>query len=209
MVRFTSLCVMVAALLAVPARIQASPFTAFYTGEVGGEVNGPLLLQAFPVGTPISFTVTFDDEFMSTTDQSIIFGPARPSTGALDIGGVVYQLTAHEIGVVSIDPINDQVIRAIYDFSGAGPAVDGFEFVGLFVNLTPALALHTGNPFGSVEIGWDIDPGPSVIAAGVKSNERTQQFSVEPVEVPAAPLGWMMLTGIGAVVARRARSTGR
>jgi hypothetical protein len=205
MFRFASACVLAAALLAVPARSEAALFTASYTGEVGGAFNGPLLLQAFPGGTPISFTVTFDDEFMSTTDQSVIFGPARPSAGSLDIGGVVYQLTAHEVAVVSIDLINDEVSRAGYKFSGAGPAVDGFAFVGLFVQMTPDLVLHTGNPFGSIEIGWDIDPGPAVLAAGVMSNERTQQFSVEPLDVPAAPLGWLMLAGVGAALARRAR----
>jgi hypothetical protein len=204
MFRFLFVCVF-AALLAAPARSEASLFTATYNGEVGGEVNGPLLLQIFPVGTSISFTVTFDDVFMSSTDASVLFGPARPSTGSVDIGGVVYQLTSHKVEVATVDLVNDKVIRAGYLFSGTGPAVNGFEFFGLAVQMTPDLELWTGNPFGSIEIVWDVDPGPNGIFKGVKSNERTQQFTVEPLEVPAAPLAWMMFAGVGATLARRIR----
>ena len=204
MARYLLVCV-AAALLAAPGRSEAALFTATYTGEVGGEVNGPLLLQHFPGGTPISFTVTFDDIFMSSTDSSVLFGPARPSTGSLNIGGVVYQLTSHEVVVATTDPINDVVIRAGYQFTGTGPAVDGFEFFALGVQMRPDLTLHTGNPFGSIEIAWDVAPGPNEIFQGVQSNERTQQFSVEPLEVPAAPLGLMMLAGVGAAIARRVR----
>jgi hypothetical protein len=206
MSRFVSVCVLAAALLAVPARSEAAPFTAFYTGEVGGALNGPLLLQTFPVGTPISFTVTFDDDFTSTTDQSVIFGPPRPSTGSLDIGGVVYQLTSHQIDSASIDLVNDEVVAAFYEFSGTGPAVDGADFLSLFVRMTPDLLLHTGNPFSSVAIAWDSNPDPAMTTfEGVEANERTQQFSVEPLEVPAPPLGVLTLAGIGAAILRRRR----
>jgi hypothetical protein len=148
--------------------------------------------------------VTFDDDFI-TTDAVVMFGPPRPSTGSLNIGGVVYQLTSQQILVGSVDQINDEVIFATYGFTGTGPAVDGFEFLWLAVRMTPGLTLDTGQPFGSIEIVWDVDPGANLVLDGVMSNERTQQFSVEPLDVPTPPLALMILTGIGAAVARRVR----
>jgi hypothetical protein len=127
MFRFTSRCVLAAALLAVPARSEAAPFTATYTGEVGGSLAGPLALQAFPLGTPISFTLTFDDVFMSDTHSSVLFGPPRPTTGSVDIGGVVYQLTSHAVDSAQVDFINDEVVAANYRFFGSGPVVDGLS----------------------------------------------------------------------------------
>jgi hypothetical protein len=209
MFRFTSLCVLAAALLAVPARAQADPFSATYTGEVGGSLAGPLALQSFPLGTPISFTLTFDDVFMSDTDPSVLFGPPRPATGSVDIGGVVYQLTSHAVDSAHVDLINDEVVAANYRFSGTGPVVNGMEFWGLLVRIRHDLTLHTGLAFGSIALGWDTNPTSTISLDYVVSNERTQQFSVEPVEVPAAPLGWMMLAGIGSVVARRVRTARR
>jgi hypothetical protein len=50
MARFMSLCALAAALLIVPARSDAALFEATYTGEVGGGINSPLLLQSFPRG---------------------------------------------------------------------------------------------------------------------------------------------------------------
>jgi hypothetical protein len=205
MFRFTSLCVLTAAWLALPASSEAAPFTATYTGEVGALSDDPEPLQSFPVGTPISFTLTFDDSFMSDTDPAVLFGPARPSMGSVDIGGVVYQLTSHAVDSAHVDSINDEVVAANYRFFGVGPVVDGLEFYGLFVRIRPDLTLHTGLSFGSVSLGWDVDPGPVGSFRYVQSNERTQQFSVEPMDVPVPPLGWLMLAGVGAALARRVR----
>jgi hypothetical protein len=121
----------------------------------------------------------------------------------VDIGGVVYQLTSHAVDSAHVDVINDEVVAANYRFSGSGPVVDGLEFYGLFVRIRPDLTLYPGVAFGSVSLGWDINPGPSGVFRYAQSNERTQQFSVEPLDVPAAPLGWMMLAGVGATLARR------
>lgn len=209
MSRFASISLLAAALLALPASGEAALFTATYTGEVGGSANPSLPLQTFPVGTPISFTLTFDDYFMSSVDPSVLFAPARPATGNVDIGGAVYQLTAHDVDTASVNVNTQEVVSANYHFIGSGPVVDGLEFYGLFVRITPGLSLQTGNPFGSVSIGWDVDPGPNGTFHYVMSNERTQQFSVEPLDVPAPPLALMMLAGGGAALARRIRSARR
>src|SRR5688572_4712815 len=176
MFRLVSAFVLAATLLAVPARSESAPFTATYTGEVGGSFAGPLALQAFPLGTPISFTLTFDDVFMSDTDPSVLFGPPRPTTGSVDIGGVVYQLTSHEVDSAHVDFINDNVVAANYQFFGSGPVVDGMEFWGLFVRIKRDLTLHTGLATGSIALAWDTNPTPTVGLDYVVSNERTQQF---------------------------------
>jgi hypothetical protein len=209
MFRFASACVLAAALLALPASSEAAPFTATYTGEVGALSDDPEPLQSFPVGTSISFTLTFDDVFMSDTDPAVLFGPARAATGFVDIGGVVYQLTSQAVDGAHVDFINDEVVAANYRFFGTGPVVDGLEFYGLFVRIRPNLTLHTGMPFGSVALGWDVNPGAVASYRYVQSNERTQHFSVEPLDVPTAPLALMMLAGVGAAFARRSRSAPR
>jgi hypothetical protein len=59
---------------------------------------------------------------------------------------------------------------------------------------------------GGVFVGWDLIPGPNGSFDYVYSYERTEQFSIQPAAVPAAPLGGMMLAGFAAVIARRVRS---
>jgi hypothetical protein len=199
-----SLCfVVLATLLAVPARSEAALFEATYAGEVGGSLSGPLALQTFPLGTPISFTLIFDDHFLSD-DSTVVFSPARPAAGSVTIGASTYQLTSHDIetAMFTFNPAQ-QLLAANYHFLGTGPVVDGLEFIGLFVRIQPDLALQTGTALTSVSLGWDTLPGPQSNFDYVTTNELTQQFSVQPVAVPGAPLGVMMLAGMGAVSGRR------
>jgi hypothetical protein len=208
MSRSLYICAIVAVLLAIPTPSRASLFEITYTGDVGGASSDALPLLSFPLGTPISFTVTFDDVFLSD-DPAVLFGPPRPTSGSVDIGGTVYQLTSHEVGDAYVESNPFALISANYHFFGTGPVVDGLEFFGLFVRIMPDLTLHTGTPLQSVALGWDSNPGETGSFKYLRATERTQQYSVQPLEVPAAPLGWMILTGIGAALGRRVRSIPR
>jgi len=55
--------------------------------------------------------------------------------------------------------------------------------------------------------GYDYNPGPPDFRRYAYAAERPFQFDVTPVAVPAPALGWLMLSGLGAIVARRLKAS--
>ncbi len=200
MIRFLFVCAAALALLTVPARSDAALFTATYSGQVGSGDPEPLL--SFPVGTAISFEVIFDDIFLFDDDEWF-FNVPRATTGVLTVGGVQTQLTSYNISAATF--VGLTITSMTYSFSGVGPLVAGAEFYRLEVPLLVDMTLKDN----IVSVGYDYNPNPFVFARYVESAERPYQFDVTPVAVPAPALGWLMLSGLGAVAARRLKAPRR
>jgi hypothetical protein len=200
MIRSLFVCGVALALLAVPGRSDAALFTATYSGQVGSGDAEPLV--SFPVGTAIAFEVTFDDLFLTDDEAWFYDNTPRATTGVLTVGGVQTQLTSYDIS--SVTHVGPNLVSVTYSFAGVGPIVDGGEFYRLRVPLTLSMDLDDV-PF----FGYDYAPGPPEFRRYAYAAERPFQFDVTPAAVPAPALGWLMLSGLGAVVARRLKAPRR
>jgi hypothetical protein len=197
MSRSVLVCIAAAALLSLPGRSHAAPFTATYAGQVGVAFSDPEVLAFFPVGTPIAFELTFDDLFL--TDSASIFTNPGPhaATGTLTVGAVQTQLTSFSQAGATFD--FDGLVSVNYLFQGTGPDVGGGTFLGLTLVLTPALTLDNP-PFFT----YAFPSGNGVVHHSALAQDA-RQFEARPA-VPGAPLGVMMVSGLAAIVGRRLRA---
>jgi len=200
MIRYLLACGVAVALLAAPGRSDAALFTATYSGQIGS--GDPEALLSFPVGTAMSFEVTFDDLFLTDDEAWFYDNAPRATSGVLTVGGVQTQLTSYNISSVTF--VGPTLVSATYSFAGVGPFVDGAEFYRLRLPLTLSMDLKDVPWFG-----YDYNPNPPDFFRYAYAAERPFQFEVTPAAVPAPALGWLMLSGLGAIVARRLKAPHR
>lgn len=204
MTRLSAIVLTVAFGLAAPFAAAAAPITATYNGAVAGGSANPAVLATFPVGTPFSFSVTFDDGFLALPFP--IGLDVAAVSGSLDLGGTVTALTSGHIGGLSFN--GPDIIWYGFQFGGVGPQIaGGGDFFGLFLYLTPALTLQFAPSAGYGYTTVFPDGGGSVTSYGyVSGGEGT--FTVRRA-VPAPPAAWLMLTGLATVIGRRLIRTAR
>lgn len=195
--RLATIVLTVAVGLATPFTAAAAPITATYNGAVAGGSANPAVLATFPVGTPFSFSVTFDDGFLALAFP-LGFDPA-PVSGSLNLGGTVTALTGGFLPFLSFS--GSDILVYGFQFSGVGPQIaGGGDFFGLFLNLNPALGL-TAAPQVGYGYTTFFDGGGSVTSYGYVAGGEGG-FRVRRA-VPAPPAAWLMLAGLAAAVGRR------
>ncbi len=139
-----------AVLLASAATAQAAPVTSRFNGTVTGyeygflDPAGVAFDEDNPVGTSVSWTLNFDDDFLGLPYTGL-FGP-RVATGLLDVGSRRYVLDGMSFFSLLIDTTTDTVLEYRPQVEGTGPTTsDGADFFSLFFSFRRDLGL-VGSP---------------------------------------------------------------
>jgi hypothetical protein len=127
-----------------PGGAIAVPVAVNFSGTVnnyGGDGGGPLA-SLVPLGTSVSFSLSFNETF---SDGTYSFSDnLGPVTGSLLIGGLSYALDGYQTGGYGTD--FSGLVYVNPQFTGTGPGIGGADFTGLFVPITPDLTFY-GNPY--------------------------------------------------------------
>lgn len=204
LVRWTNTALGALALSAAAAQAQAAPVTARFSGTVIGHDYGFLdpAVVAYdddnPVGTAVSWALSFDDAFLGQPWPDVGWGPFA-AMGTMQVGSVRYMLGDFNFFSITWEPdfttiryYNPQVPG-----TASGPvASDGADFLGLFINWGTDLSLQ-----GSPTIGYGYSRG-TITSYGYLITTGT--YSVDRGgSVPEPTTAWLALTALAWMVRRR------
>jgi hypothetical protein len=182
--RSITLSILCAVLLAGPATAQAAPVTARFNGTVTGyeygflDPAGVAFDEDNPVGTSVSWTLNFNDDFLGLP-YTDVFGP-RVATGTLDVGSRRYALDGMSFFSLMTDVDGSTVLQYRPQVEGTGPTTsDGADFFALFFSFGRDLGL-VGSPL--VGFGYS---SPFATIYGYLVTEGS--YSVAPTGTVPAP----------------------
>ena len=143
----TAFPLIVAALAGMVCQVAAAvPVRATFDGTVSGATGTfAQVLNDFPAGTAASFDVTFDDTGLVDSTPVSDFDLA-PVSGRLRLGALEWMLDTGRIWAYRfLNQPGDNIVWYGLQLTGTGPTIGGNASIfGLFLTLTPDLALYTG-----------------------------------------------------------------
>jgi hypothetical protein len=195
-----------ASLALQPSPTSAAPISFEFSGSVAGSTGSYTdVLADFPIGTPASFTLTFDaGPLTPTVPTTWDLGPA---SGRLALGAGEWLLDHGAINQYSYLLSTGAVLWYGLQFTGSGPLLtnDG-ELFGLFLRLTPDLELAT--PGWSVAAGFGYTTGSGGFTVTRYSYaDLSGELTREPVETPEPGSLSLVALGVTGLALIRRRST--
>jgi hypothetical protein len=187
-------------LCAAAAQAQAAPVTARFSGSVTGYEHGFLDPTAVaydddnPVGTAVSWALSFDDSFLGQPWADIGFGPFA-ATGSMQVGSVQFVLNGFSFFSFSLEPdfTTLRSYRPQVTGTSIGPATsDGASFFSMLFDWGTDLSL-SGTPM----IGYAYSFGTATFfgyltATGDYSLERGGSVPEPATALLAAPALWWL-----------------
>lgn len=183
---------LVAALLALLSISAQAGFTTLnFTGSVGNYWSLPIVEDDFPLGTPVSVNLTYNNSFIGLPSSQFYLGMAPSITGLLNLGSNQYTLTGMSLtyfsyGATAADPSPNFGFHV----TGVGPDTnDGEVFSGMdlyFDSTMPGYPMLIG--FGNTN--WHVADNGYMIISGNASYEYTAPL---PGSLPLAILGLALL----------------
>lgn len=160
---------------------DAAPVTLTYEGTVTSYSNINLS-AGLPLGAAVSLSLTFNETF---SDGSYAFSdPLGPVSGSMTVGSLSYQFNGVEPFAYSYDGNTGEVTSVEPMFVGTGPQINGGDFFGLFMSITPALTLASDLMLG---YGYTtVFDGGSSTAYGY-ANMTATRYDITPVSVVPTP----------------------
>ncbi len=139
-----------AVLLAGASTAPAAPVTARFNGAVIGyqfgflDPAGVAFDEDNPVGTSVSWTLDFNDDFLGQPYASVL--APRVATGTLDVGSRQYVLDGMSCPTLRVDLDGSTVLQYFAQVEGTGPTTsDGAGFLSLYFSFGRDLGL-VGEP---------------------------------------------------------------
>ena len=133
------------ACVALPTLAMATPYTLNFTGSIEKVYSlFDQILDSYPIGTPVSFTANFDENFY--TNGAPTRGYTSAASGSMQVGSSTY-LFDHSLqgwtgNAGGIDGFAVQMM-------GSGPTMpDGGELFGLYLSFNPNVTLSYPSIFG-------------------------------------------------------------
>ncbi len=183
-----------AALATLSLSAQAALVTASFDGSIAGMRFGDPTFTSYPIGTPVSFSVTFNDPISDG-----VYSPGEsvgPGTGTLTVGAGQYVLNSATAVGLSFG-FNGALTELTVHFGGTGPGADGGFFYGLFIGLRPGLT--AGN---DALIGFGF---PSTGGTLFRYARASGEFAFAAVPAPATPA--LVLAGLAWIGLVRRRTS--
>lgn len=191
-----------AALALLSPLAAAAPVSFSFSGTVTGAsaFNSDVLVD-FPIGTPASFSVTFDSAPLTPTAPPPT-NDVGPVSGQLALDTDVWQLDNGTIFSYQYQINTAAVDWYFLQFTGTGPSISNSgQLYGLLLQLTPDLQLFPGD--SSIQVGFGYPAGNGTFYSYAYLGGRLSQVGRTPE--PAS----LVLVGLGLVglaFARRRRS---
>lgn len=187
----SGLAVSFATLSAMP--VQAGLISMHFNGAVSGYFSLPILQNNFPVGTPLSMDLVYDDSFVGRPASQFFLGMAPSILGTMVLDGNQYTLTEMRLsyfgyGATADDPSPNYGFHV----TGTGPATDDGEvFSGLDLGFFGG---GQGRPFlvGFGNTNWQVANNGYLRVSGTTTHERL------PSPVPAPGTLALMVAAWGA-----------
>jgi hypothetical protein len=134
------------ACIALPALATATPYTVNFTGSVESDyLFIDKILDSYPIGTPVSFTATFDENFY--TNGVHTRGYTSAATGSMQVGSSTYLFDSSIQGWSGSDFYGHEFFGV--QMMGSGPTMaDGGDFFGLFFDFNSDVTLNGPAVFG-------------------------------------------------------------
>lgn len=113
--------------------------TLNYSGGVSGYWSLPIVQDDFPIGTPVTVTLTYDNSFVGLPAPQFYLGMAPTMSGLMTLGSNQYTLTGMSLtyfsyGATAADPSPNYGFHV----TGTGPATDDGEvFSGMDLYFNP------------------------------------------------------------------------
>lgn len=121
-----------------PLSAWAGFTTLSYNGSVGNYWSLPILADDFPLGTPVSVTLTYNNSFVGLPATQFYLGMAPSMSGSLTLGSNHYALTGMSLTYFSYGPTAaDPSPLFGFHVTGTGPSTDDgevFSGMDLFFN---------------------------------------------------------------------------
>ena len=179
---------------AASAGASAALVTSSWSGNVTGHLFQPQILDAFPVGTAVSWQFTFDDGFASLPagGSASIFAAARqPIDGWLQVGADRIELEEFGLSSIRYEGATGAVIDYRTQLRGTGPLIfpGGADFFGLFVTLSAGLSAQS-DPL----VGYAYHPSPLVTNYGYLTLDGMGRIG--PAAVPVPTTAWLVLAAL-------------
>lgn len=195
-----SLLVAVSAVLA-SVSAHAGLIAMNFTGSVFGHWSLPILQDDFPVGTPVSMALRYDDSFIGLPADQFYLGMAPAISGTMTLGSNQYTIQGMRLSFFSYGATaGDPSPNFGFHVTGTGPATDDAEvFSGIGLNFS-ASSLGSPNLIGFGNTNWQVANNGYLLVSGTTTHERLSN----PVPLPGTL--WLVLAGLGAWgVSRRHR----
>lgn len=180
--RTALLAVLCLAAWSVGGTAAAAPVSGAYTGTVSGYTYGPAPLDAgLPVGTSVGWSLDFDDAFRGLLANGNVFGAATQAvTGALQVGARSYTLEQMNLFSYRYDGATNEILDFTFQILGAGPAIAGGDFFGLWATFDRSLALQ----WTSVGFGFTTTYPDGFSITNYVYAETNGTFSARSTSVP-------------------------
>ncbi|WP_341678868.1 PEP-CTERM sorting domain-containing protein [Niveibacterium sp. SC-1] len=134
-----ALFVMAVAMLLGSGAAHATPVRIDYSGSVFNYFGLPIVQDDFPLGTPFSASITFDEGFRSLNVNQLSLNLNVPVWGWMQLGSKHYVLDTMDLTQFGYSNTTSNGVD-MYGFHvlGTGPNTDEGEiFDGLFITLFP------------------------------------------------------------------------
>ena len=134
-----ALMVMAAVMLFGGNATYASPVRIDYSGSVFNYFGLPIVADDFPLGTPFSASITFDESFRLLNVSQLFLGLSSEVWGSMQLGSSHYEFSEMRLTQFGYSNTSSNGVD-MYGFRvlGTGPNTDDGEiFGGLFITLLP------------------------------------------------------------------------
>lgn len=185
-------------LLSVAVNAHAGLTTVNFSGAVTGYwIQNVPVADDFPIGTPVSMNLTYNDSFLGQPASTFYLGMSPAVSGTLNLGGNLYALNAMSLTYFTYGPtLNDPSPNYGFHVTGSGPTTDdGEPFAGLDLRFGLGTLGHIsligfGNP------NWLVADNGYFQAFGQTSWERS---------LPIPGTIWLLGSALAALTWRRRR----
>lgn len=183
-------------LLFVALSAHAGLVTINFSGAVTGYwVQNVPIADDFPIGTPASLKLTYNDSFLGQPTSTFYLGMSPAAWGTLNLGGSLYALNSMSLTYYSYGPtLNDPSPNYGFHVSGTGPTTDdGEPFSGLDINFGLG-TLGFISVIGFGDPNWFVASNGYFLVGGQTSWERS---------LPIPGTLWLMASALAAIAWRR------